>query len=182
MKIILYLLTFVFLTHNLTLGQTIDSMPSIENEQTISNLTTETDDFEDVDDFAPGLFLFAVLGFAFILISAGAGIVLTILALLILFALIGAGIFSASILVGLNKKSFTKGFKTFLVSTTTIGGLFVGLAGAWIFNNSTHGSTLQASLIAGSIIGLLAGLSFGLFAFYAIQKLTTYLKTKFNND
>lgn len=175
-------MTFVVLTHNLTLGQMIDSLQTIENEQTSSNLTTETKEFEDVDDFAPGLFLFVVLGFAAIFMSTIAGIVLTILGLLILLALIGVGIFSASILVGLNKKSFTQGFKTFLLSTTTIGGLFVGMAGAWIFNNATHSSTLQASLIAGSIIGLLAGLSFGLFAFYAIQKLTTYLKAKFNND
>jgi hypothetical protein len=182
MKIILNLLTFVFLTHNLTLGQAIDSLPAIENEQTTRTLTTETEEFEDVDDFAPGLFLFAVLGFAAIFMSTVAGVVLTILGLLILLALIGAGIFSASILVRLNKKSFTQGFKTFLVSTTTIGGLFVGIAGAWIFNNSTHGSTLHTALVAGSIIGLLAGLSFGLFTFYVLQKLTTYLKTKFNND
>lgn len=179
MKILVRLLTFVILTHYLTFGQATDSIPSNkQTEQTISNLPADTEESEDIDDFAPGLFVFALFGFVFILMSAGAGIVLTALGLLIILGLIGVGILSASILVGLNKKSFTKGFKTFLISTTTIGGLFIGMAGVFIFNNSTHGSNLYTSLMAGSIIGLIAGLFGGLFAIYAIQKLTTYVKTK----
>jgi hypothetical protein len=176
-----YILTIVFLTNNLTFGQLTDSIQTnSQTEQTQSNLTTETEteEFEDIDDFAPGLFFFALFAFVFILICVGAGIVLTVVGLLILFGLIGAGILSASILVGLNKKSFTKGFKTFLLSTTTIGGLLIGMTGVWILNKITHWWTLQTTLLTGSISGLLAGLVFGLFAFYVIQKLTTFLKTK----
>lgn len=178
---LLYTFMIVFLTNNLTFGQLTDSIQT--NDQTVqtqNNLTTETETeaFEDIDDFAPGLFFFAVFAFVFILICVGAGIVLTVVGLLILFGLIGAGILSASILVGLHKKSFTKGFKTFLISITTISGLLIGMTGIWILNNITHWWTLQTTLLTGSISGLLAGLIFGRFAFYVIQKLTTFLKTK----
>jgi len=173
----------VLLTNNLTFGQVTDSISTNEQtEQIQSNLTTDTEEFEDIDDFAPGLFLFAIFAFVFILICVGAGIVLTIVGLLILFGLIGAGILSASILIGLNKKSVTKGFKTFLVSTATIGGLIIGMISFWIFNKITHWWTLKTTLFAGSISGLLAGVVFGLFAFYVIQKLTAFLKTKLKTN
>jgi amino acid transporter len=109
MKILVRLLTFVILTHNLTFGQATDSIPSSkQTEQTISNLPADTEELEDVDGFPQGIFVFALFGFVFILMIAGAGIVLTAIGILILLGLIGTGILSASILVGLNKRSFTK--------------------------------------------------------------------------
>ena len=173
----------MLLTNNLSFGQVTDIIQTNDQaELTQSNLKTETEEFEDIEDFAPGLFFFAIFAFVFILICVGAGIVLIVTGLLILFGLIGTGILSASILVGLNKKSFTKGFKTFLVSIATIGGLLIGMAGFWILNRISHWWTLKTTLFAGSISGLLAGLVFGLFAFYVIQKLTTFLKTKLKTN
>ena len=169
-------MTILLLNSNLTIGQVTDSTSSkYQTEQTYSNVPTGTEEYED---FAPGLAIFALFAFVFILVCVGAGIVLTVVGLLILFGFVGAGILSASILVGLNKKSFTKGFKTFLVSTTTIGGLLIGMTGFWILNKVTHWWTLKTTLFTGSITGLFTGLVLGLVAFYVIQKLTTYLKSK----
>jgi len=120
----------------LTIGQVADSTYAKgQTEQTNRNFTTDTEEYED---FAPGLGIFALFALVFILVCVGVGVVLTVLGLLILFGLIGVGILSVSILVGLSKKSFTKGFKTFLVSTTTIGGLLIGLTGFWVLNKITH--------------------------------------------
>ncbi|HBH23999.1 MAG TPA: hypothetical protein DDY13_11320 [Cytophagales bacterium] len=112
------------------------------------------------------------------LLVIGTGIALTVFGLLILFGMIGAGILSASILVGLNKKSFSKGFKTFLVSASTIGGLLIGVAGLWILNEISQWWPLNAILSAGSIVGLLSGFLFGLFAYNIVQRMTVFLKTK----
>ena len=103
---------------------------------------------------------------------------LTLLFLLILFGLIGSGILSASVLIGLHKKSFTTGFKTFLVSTSTVGGLVFGLLGFWVLHKTVHWWSLQTGLIAGSLSGILGGFLFGLLAFYVIQKFTFFLKEK----
>jgi len=175
-----YILTIFFLNSNLTVGQIASSIPPYkETEQPINKINPET---EDYDNFAPGLAIFALFAFIFILVCVGVGIVLTVAGLLILFGLIGTGILSASILVGLNKKSFTKGFKTFLVSTTTIGGLLFGITSFWILNKATHWWTFKTTLFAGSIIGLLTGLVLGLVTFFLIQKLTSYLKLKLKTN
>jgi hypothetical protein len=119
-----------------------------------------------------------IIAIVFMLLVIGTGIALTVFGLLILFGMIGAGILSASILVGLNKKSFSKGFKTFLVSASTIGGLLIGVAGLWILNEISQWWPLNAILSAGSIVGLLSGFLFGLFAYNIVQRMTVFLKTK----
>lgn len=129
-------------------------------------------------DGAPGLFIFIILAFLFILISIGIGIIVAILTLLIIFGLIVLGILSASIIIGLNKKSFTKGFKTFLISSTTFGGGIFGIFGFWILNKITHWWSISTSLTIGSFCGLVSGILFGYFLFYIIQKLTAFLNIK----
>jgi hypothetical protein len=182
MKRLYYILTILILANTFSFAQDTISIPQYEqSEQLQSDWETEME-HEVIDDFAPGLFIFIVFAFIFILIYVGAGIVLTILGLLILFGLILAGILSASILVGLNKKSFKKGFKTFLVSITTIGGLIIGIIGFWMLNEIYHWWNIQTTLLIGSISGLLSGLVFGFFSYYVIQKFTTLLNSKLNNN
>ena len=97
-----------------------------------------------------------------------------------MFGLISVGILSASILVGVNKKSLATGFKTFLVSSSTIGGLVICGLGLWLLNKITHWWTTKTAIIIGATCGLLAGFIFGLLAFYILQQLTTFLKKKLN--
>lgn len=134
------------------------------------------------DDFSTALFLIVVSGIGFILLSVGAGIALTVIAFLILSGLIGAGLVSTSVMIGLYTKSFEKGFKTFIVSAITICGIFSGTIGFWLFNKIVHWFSTSTSLIIGSVVGLKSGLLLGFTLFYVIQKLTSFLKSKLTGN
>lgn len=148
--------------------------------QTGKMVTSDSSD-KDVpqdDDFMMALLFIGALAGVFILMCVGAGIVLTALILFILFGLTVAGVLSVAILVGINQRSFTSAFKTFLITTTTIGGLAIGLVVFWMINRVSHWWSLMATLTIGSVSGLLAGLLLGILSFYTIKKLSTWFKNK----
>ena len=178
------ILTFFLLTYLFASGQTIDTTKIKPATTTVKSDTSthsaSNDPYAGTDDFSPGLAFFALLGLGFICLCVGVGIVITVGALLIIFGLISVGILSASILVGVNKKSLATGFKTFLVSSSTIGGLVICGLGLWLLNKITHWWTTKTAIIIGATCGLLAGFIFGLLAFYILQQLTTFLKKKLN--
>lgn len=146
----------------------------------IDTLTTQinSENIEENDDFSPGLFYFALIGFIFILVNIGAGIVLTVLGLIIIFGLVTFSILSTSIIVGIHKKSFAKGFKVFIVLISTIGGLLFCSLGFWLLNNLVHWWPIQTSIITGAAIGLIAGYLMGLLAYNILLRMTTYFKQK----
>ena len=173
-----------FLTLGFANRQVTDNIATSQTITTIHTntkaTTSDTNTLNDEDDFSPGLGLLVLLGICFIFLCIGAGIVLTVFILLILFGLISLGILSASILVGLNKKSFATGFKTFLVSCSSIGGLIIFGAMFWLLNKFTHWWTAKTAILIGVSMGCLAGFLFGLVVFFVLQKLTTFLKSKLN--
>lgn len=142
--------------------------------------TGNTTEFDETDDFSPMVFVVALIGFGLILASIGAGIALTVLGLFIILGLVSLGVLSTSIIVGLNKKSFAKGFKTFVVLSSTVFGLLMCGAGFFFLNTIFHWTTSQIALLSGATCGLLAGLLVGLSANFILQKLTDYFKTKLN--
>ncbi len=163
--------------------QPIDSS-NISTNSAHSLNDAQTEEYEDdvESGYDPGLGLFALFGIGFIFICVGAGVVLTIIGLLIIFGLIGAGILSASVLVALYKKSIAKGFKLFLISTTTFCGLFIGAIGFYLFNKIVHWFTTQTALIIGTISGLLTGALLGFLTFFVFKNLTALLKSKLHPD
>lgn len=177
MKYLIAVMIFLSFTTNVVVAQnnapTIISVTTIQSDTTPANTTNL---YEGIDDSSPGLAFFALIGIGFILACVGAGIALTVIGLLIIFGLISFGILSASVLIGINRKSFALGFKTFLVSTSTIFGLLLCSFGFWILNQILHWWTTQTALTIGAALGLLAGLAFGLISFYVLQRLTTYLR------
>jgi len=175
MRQIISLIIFLILasTTFISYSQPADSLQETTSFTDILN-SAQTESYHE-DDIAPGLAIFALFGIGFMLICIGAGIVLTIIGLLLLAGFIGAGIVSASILVGLYNKSFEKGFRTFLVSATTVGGFFVGGTGFWLLNKITHWFTTTNSLLIGSVGGLMTGLLLGIMLSYVIKKLTAFL-------
>src|SRR5437868_385036 len=112
-QLLLILLSLNFLSVE---AQTSDSIKpasiTIQSDSLSNNRKMGQDQFEGTDDFSPGLLFFALIGLCLICLSIGVGTALTVIGLLVLFGLISAGILSTSIIVGLNKKSFAKGFKT----------------------------------------------------------------------
>jgi hypothetical protein len=184
MKLLLFTTTILILllTCMTTSGQSAASTTQTTKSVQADTITGKSDarKYDASDDFSPGLFFFAMIGFAFILICVGAGIVLTVFGLFILFGLVSFGILSTSIIVGLNKKSFAKGFKTFIVLASTFGGLFFCGVGFWLINKIFLWWTTQTAIITGTASGLIAGFTFGLLAYYILQRMTTYFKQNLN--
>ena len=135
---------------------------------------------EEIDNSASGLVYFLAFGFMFILIFIGVGIALTSVLLFIIFKFISAGIISAAMVIGLNRKAFAKRFKKILFLTTTISGIVIGTIGFVIVNLITRWWTVQIALLTGSISGLFAGFIFGLIVYKIIVKFKKYIKAKFN--
>jgi hypothetical protein len=166
-----------FLLTNLTVfGQTTDTLKKTIHSVQTDTLTaiTKTDQFVGTDDLSPMQLFFVLILLGVILLGIG----LTILILFIVFGLVSAGILSTSIIVGLNKKSFTKGFKTFILIVSTITGLLVGCFSFVVIHKINHWWTIKESIISGAISGLLGGFVFGLLLFYILRRLTTYFRQK----
>ena len=182
MKYLFYLATFIFIAVSpiqLNVGLVFNN--SVQQEINVQQNDANYVDFQDseeVDSDQGEHFFFLILGLIFVLVFVVLGITLTAALLFILFGFIAAGILSTSVLIALNRKSFSKGFKTFVVLTATLSGLTIGAVGFWFLNLITHWWDYKIALLTGAISGLVAGISFGYLAFYAIRKITTNLKAR----
>jgi hypothetical protein len=179
--ILITILLFTLAGSN-TFGQATDSLqatisPSVTDSMVVANqpLTAEV-----ADDFAPFLALVALGAIACMLVFVGAGIVLMVVALLLLFGLVSFSIISTSFMVGLHRKSFAKGFKTFVVLASTASGILLCGVGAFVFNQIVHWWPSSTAVIIGVCSGLVAGLILGWVANRMLQRLTTYFKQKLN--
>ena len=182
MKQIIFTLTVLLLTFVVVGGQTLDSTTHSSATIQTDSLTkvSKADPYAGTGDFSPGLAFFALIGLGFVGVYIGVGIVLTVIGLLIVFGLVSVGILSASLIVGLNKKSFAKGFKTFLVLSSSVGGLIICGVGFWLLNKVVHWWTTKTAILIGASCGLLAGIAFGFLGFIILQRLTTFFRKQLN--
>jgi hypothetical protein len=105
---------------------------------------------------------------------------LTVFGLLILFGLISLGILSTSIIIGINKKSFVKGFRYFIIISSTVFASLIFGTGFWILNRIQHWWAAKVAIISGGTIGLLSGLIFGFLLIYVLRWFSNYFKARFN--
>ena len=163
------------LTYSLVFGQVVDSalISTAQHDTLTASNNTEVNE-DSVDEYGSPLMLFVIIFLVLALACIGAGIVVTVLGLLVLFGLVSFGIISTSIIIGLYKKSFAKGCKSFVVLAATIGSLVCCTAGCWVFNDFVHWWTTEYALLIGAVCGLFAGCAVGLFVFTILQRLTTY--------
>lgn len=180
MKLIIFLLFvigfgFTDLNSN---GLIIGSLDCNTASLQLHSMSESAEAYEGDDDFSPGLFFFALIGAGFILASVGAGAVLTVLGLLIVFGLISLGALSASVIVGLNKRSLSKGFKTFIVLVSTVNGVVIAIAGFLVLNQIVHWWSTETAVVSGLAVGAIAGLGFGYVAFYILQRLTAFFRKR----
>ncbi|MEM0543080.1 hypothetical protein WFZ85_10660 [Flavobacterium sp. j3] len=126
------------------------------------------------------LFLFAILilGIIFICISVLIALLIAILCLFAIFGFILVGAISTSILVGINKKSFTSGFKTFVTVFSTFAFGIIGIGSFWFLNKLLHWWSETKAITIGLSLGLISGLVTGLILAFVIKKLSTLLKAK----
>lgn len=178
-QFILFLL-FFNLPHLTISGQTFNTINRNQTQLKANEISNETSQYDETDDFSPGLFFFACIGVAIVLCSVGIGIAMIAFFLIVLFGLVTLGVLSTSIIVGINKKSFSKGFKTFIILLSTIcGSLICGLIFFGI-NEYFLWWTRMNSILIGLTSGLFGGLLFGMSAYYIMRYLTNYFKQKLN--
>jgi hypothetical protein len=178
--IIFTLLTLIFLTTYVKANDSLKE-PTINTSVDTSSVSSQIDTYSETEeDFAPGLLFTALFALGFVLVCIGAGIFLATLVLLAVFGLVMLGVLSTSIIIGLNKKSFEKGSKTFIVLTSTIGGLLIGGTGFWLLNKVVHWWTPQTSILIGAGLGFLIGIGLGFLVFIILQRLTVYFKKSLN--
>lgn len=135
------------------------------------------DSFRNDDDFFAVLL---VMGAIFLFFALIIGVVLVLMFFAILFLLISGGILSASVLVGLQQKSVSKGFKTLFVSVSTLGTTVVSVIFFWFMNKIQHWWGNDVSIFAGIVFGLLSGWLLGTLIFIAVKKLVLFLKNKYD--
>ena len=179
-KIFFTALVTLFFTFFTASGQTIDSV-----QQSVTTIQADTSTHDTLasphieDDFSPGLLFFGLIGLGLVCICIGIGIALIAAGLFLIFGLITTGVLSASILVGLNKKSFSRGFKTFVLLSASIGGLCICTAVFYLANRvfDLHFTT-RSTVIVGAISGLVAGVLLGQTIYIITRKLTNYFRSR----
>jgi len=135
------------------------------------------DSLQNDDDF---LAVLLIMGTFFCLFAVITSIVLVLMVFAILFALISGGILSASVLVGLQQRSVSKGFKTLFVSVSVLGTTIISVIFFWFMNKIQHWWGNDVSIFAGIIFGLLSGWLLGTLIFMAVKRLVLFLKNKYN--
>ncbi|CAM3888330.1 hypothetical protein I6H88_13350 [Elizabethkingia bruuniana] len=147
----------------------------------IHYLTTDfylIDSFRNDDDF---LAVMLVMGALVFFILGVIGIVLGLLFILIVIFLISAGIISTSVLVGLQQKSLSKGFKTFFISVSILGSTIASVILFLFINTIKNWWQTDTTIIAGLISGIASGWILGLIMFITCKKLVLFLKNKYAN-
>lgn len=129
---------------------------------------------------------FNVIGFTIFLAIASlvaggilAGSLAVMGSLLILFALVSAGIASAGVLVGLYRRSAAAGFKTILYMGCSLAGMLTGALGFWLINHFFHiYLSTRSAVVIGACSGLLGGLLLGIVLFILIRLFLEYCRQK----
>jgi hypothetical protein len=120
------------------------------------------------------IFLLSIMTIFFAVLAgaAVAGIVLGMVILCGITVLIGLGIISTSVMIGLYRRSIASGFKSFLVISFIIACTFAAITGLYLLNHYLEwgysllfigGIGLGAGTLSGALIGMLAFKLMGFF-------------------
>ncbi|WCM42673.1 hypothetical protein MG290_03065 [Flavobacterium sp. CBA20B-1] len=134
------------------------------------------DSFKNDDDFLTVIILMGALFFAIAIII---GVVLCLLFIFISMGLIGAGILSTSVLVGIQQKSVSKGFRTFFISVCVVGTSIISTLCFWFVNSVKDWWSTNSAILIGVFCAILTGYFLGLLLFIALKKITALLQQKY---
>jgi len=138
------------------------------------------DTAEDIQDFTPGLGLFAFIAICIILGVVFLFFVLAAFCILLFLTFIAAGIISTAVAVGIAQRSVSKGFKVLVLSGSGLLGLLVGAVGFLLLNQvfDLHFKPGEATGIGG-VSGLAGGLIIGYILYRIALMIAAYLKKKY---
>ncbi|HYE56771.1 MAG TPA: hypothetical protein VD996_18120 [Chitinophagaceae bacterium] len=127
------------------------------------------------DDFPPFLLLMMLTG----LLVVGAGVVLCVFALAVVFGLAAFGVLSVSVVTGMYKRSLEKGFRVFMLLGGSVGGMLAGAIVGFVAERYFDVDVqLRAALLYGALAGLVAGLIGGWIGFVIIKWMVVFIKQK----
>lgn len=134
------------------------------------------DSFQNDDNFIVTLLLMGSLVF---LALAVISILLGLLFIVTIILLISAGIISTSVIVGLQQRSITKGFKTLFLSLAILGSSIVSVIFCIFLNAVYDWSSNNMAILIGLVLGIILGTGLGLLAFKAMAGLIRFLMSKY---
>jgi hypothetical protein len=134
------------------------------------------DSFRNDDNFIATLLLMGSLVF---LALAVISILLGLLFIVTIILLISAGIISTSVIVGLQQRSITKGFKTLFLSSAILGSSIVSVIFCIFLNAVYDWSSNNIAILIGLVLGIILGTGLGLLAFKAMAGLIRFLMSKY---
>jgi len=137
------------------------------------------DSFRNDDDFIATLLLMGSLVF---LALAVISILLGLLFIVTIILLISAGIISTSVIVGLQQRSITKGFKTLFLSSAILGSSIVSVIFCIFLNAVYDWSSNNMAILMGLVLGIILGTGLGLLAFKAMAGLIRFLTSKYRKQ
>ncbi len=143
---------------------TIAIAPSIAQAQ-ISPSTTQASSAsaEPEDNFAPALFVVAILFILVVLLVVGVGLAIGVASIALFAALILLGVVSTSVLVGVHRRRFESGAKALLIQLAAVGGAIAGAVAFWITAWMLHLNWQTLTIVAGGgTAGLVVGVVVGL--------------------
>ncbi|MEI2274158.1 hypothetical protein OHD16_18570 [Sphingobacterium sp. ML3W] len=144
--------------------------------QQLSDYFYLIDSFRNDDDFIATLLLMGSLVF---LALAVISILLGLLFIITIVLLISAGIISTSVIVGLQQRSITKGFKTLFLSSAILGSSIVSVIFCIFLNAVYDWSSNNMAMLIGLVLGIILGTGLGLLAFKAMAGLIRFLTSKY---
>ena len=144
--------------------------------QQLSDYFYLIDSFRNDDDFIATLLLMGSLVF---LALAVISILLGLLFIITIVLLISAGIISTSVIVGLQQRSITKGFKTLFLSSAILGSSIVSVIFCIFLNAVYDWSSNNMAMLIGLVLGIILGTGLGLLAFKAMAGLIRFLMSKY---
>jgi hypothetical protein len=161
---IVFVLSILFLVLSMTaLGQNKEYDPAKDDEFNIFLLSLAT------------IFVCAMIGAAIVGAFAAA------ITLFFLFALIAVGVLSTSVAIGLYRRSFSAGFKSFLMILFGIGCSFVGALGLLLADKFFDlPLSSSSSLLVGLLGGLIGGLVLAIASWNVIRWVIKLLTKKLN--
>ena len=134
------------------------------------------DSFRNDDNF---LAILLIMGALFFLLALIIGVVLCLLIIGMLFVLVSGSVISASVLVGLQQRSVSKGFKTFFIAVSVLGSTIVSVLFFWFINSVKDWWETDVAISSGVVCGILSGWALGFLFYKAMGKLFTFLKHKY---
>ena len=127
------------------------------------------------DDFSPGLFVLVMLALLVFVILVGVGIAIGLAIVALVAALVGLGIVSSSVVVGIVRRRPGDAFRALFLQLGAAVGIVAGVGVLWLMVSLLDLALgLGWVILVGGLVGLASGLAIGLMFNFAWTRLLAW--------